>query len=87
MHDHDITVLQEDFENWNLFLFLVIGLGFATNFGLGFWSPLHDGTATKGHRRNGWAQGLSPSSWYFDCKQRSLAGYGGKLTPILEFSK
>ena len=30
---------------------------------------------------------FSPSSWYFNCKQRSLSGYGGKLTPILEFSK
>lgn len=58
MHDHDIAVLQKDFEDFSLFPFLVIGLGFATNFDRGFWSPMHHGTATKGHRCNGWAQGL-----------------------------
>jgi hypothetical protein len=58
MHDHDITVLQEDFENFFLFLPLVIGLSFATNIDRGFWSPLHNRTTTNGDGRNGWAQGL-----------------------------
>jgi hypothetical protein len=30
---------------------------------------------------------FSPSSWYFNCQQRSLAEYSRKLTPMWEFSK
>ena len=58
MHDHDVTVLQEDFENFSLFPPLVIGLGLATEIDRGFWSPMHYRTTTKRDRRNGWAQGL-----------------------------
>jgi hypothetical protein len=60
MHDHNITVFQDDFEYILLCSPCISMLVFitSTNGVLGLWSPMHGGTATKGYRCNRWTKCL-----------------------------
>jgi hypothetical protein len=51
MHDHDVTMLQDDSENillCSLRVLVLVFVGFA-NVIIGLWSEVHSGITTKGN--------------------------------------